>query len=320
MQDNRCSNDNRGAVCIDTKRVLDSCRDNIEDIVPLVDSLYNYVTTTKIFAFNYELAFNETELNGTLTVDTNNFNLKVSANINGKNENFILIDSNLYVEYDNILAKYDINNLPEIDTVLSKFGISIPLTNIVNIFNSIKENGMSAVIALLANIEFDLTSLDLSVLENIIVSENSISISLENIGNILVATTEDSLDYIYFNSEDINIKLTATSNTDIAITHEESNYIDLAKLIPMFDKVYSYVKNNKVFGFKYQVAFGENVLNGNLNIDIESFNLKATLDINGNNVNLTLGRFGRGTASEEMLDYLGIGDKEKCVLFSFFLR
>lgn len=27
MQDNRCSNDNRGAVCIDTKRVLDSCRD-----------------------------------------------------------------------------------------------------------------------------------------------------------------------------------------------------------------------------------------------------------------------------------------------------
>lgn len=36
-----------------------------------------------------------------------------------------------------------------------------------------------------------------------------------------------------------------------------------------------------------------------------------------NGVNLTLGRYGRGTASEEMLNYLGIGDKEKCVLFSF---
>lgn len=36
-----------------------------------------------------------------------------------------------------------------------------------------------------------------------------------------------------------------------------------------------------------------------------------------NNIYFTLGRFGRGTASEEMLDYLGIGDKEKCVLFSF---
>jgi len=34
-------------------------------------------------------------------------------------------------------------------------------------------------------------------------------------------------------------------------------------------------------------------------------------------VNLTLGRYGRGTASREMLDYLGIGDKEKCILFSF---
>lgn len=36
-----------------------------------------------------------------------------------------------------------------------------------------------------------------------------------------------------------------------------------------------------------------------------------------NQVNLTLGRYGRGTASREMLDYLGIGDKEKCILFSF---
>lgn len=36
-----------------------------------------------------------------------------------------------------------------------------------------------------------------------------------------------------------------------------------------------------------------------------------------NNVNLTLGRYGKGTASEEMLDYLGIGESEKCVLFSF---
>lgn len=35
------------------------------------------------------------------------------------------------------------------------------------------------------------------------------------------------------------------------------------------------------------------------------------------NINLTLGRYGRGTASKEMLDYLGIGSTEKCVLFSF---
>lgn len=34
-------------------------------------------------------------------------------------------------------------------------------------------------------------------------------------------------------------------------------------------------------------------------------------------INLTLGRYGRGTASKEMLEYLGIGDKEKCILFSF---
>ncbi len=34
-------------------------------------------------------------------------------------------------------------------------------------------------------------------------------------------------------------------------------------------------------------------------------------------VNFTLGRYGRGTANKEMLDYLGLGNKEKCILFSF---
>lgn len=36
-----------------------------------------------------------------------------------------------------------------------------------------------------------------------------------------------------------------------------------------------------------------------------------------NKVNLTLGRYGKGTANKEMLEYLGIGSSEKCVLFSF---
>ncbi len=36
-----------------------------------------------------------------------------------------------------------------------------------------------------------------------------------------------------------------------------------------------------------------------------------------NDINFTLGRYGKGTASKEMLDYLGIGEREKCVMFSF---
>ena len=36
-----------------------------------------------------------------------------------------------------------------------------------------------------------------------------------------------------------------------------------------------------------------------------------------NSINFTLGRYGRGTANQEMLEYLGIGSKEKCILFSF---
>lgn len=35
-----------------------------------------------------------------------------------------------------------------------------------------------------------------------------------------------------------------------------------------------------------------------------------------NNVQLILGKYAKGTANEEMIDYLGISDKEKCVIFS----
>lgn len=39
--------------------------------------------------------------------------------------------------------------------------------------------------------------------------------------------------------------------------------------------------------------------------------------LNNNNVPITLGRYGKGTATDVMLDYLGIGEKEKCITFSF---
>ncbi|MBO5179241.1 MAG: P-II family nitrogen regulator [Clostridia bacterium] len=35
-----------------------------------------------------------------------------------------------------------------------------------------------------------------------------------------------------------------------------------------------------------------------------------------NNINMTLGKYATGTAANEMLEYLGIGDREKCILFS----
>lgn len=35
-----------------------------------------------------------------------------------------------------------------------------------------------------------------------------------------------------------------------------------------------------------------------------------------NNINMTLGKHARGTAANEILEYLGIGDREKCILFS----
>lgn len=35
-----------------------------------------------------------------------------------------------------------------------------------------------------------------------------------------------------------------------------------------------------------------------------------------NNISMTLGKYARGTAASETLEYLGIGDREKCILFS----
>lgn len=37
---------------------------------------------------------------------------------------------------------------------------------------------------------------------------------------------------------------------------------------------------------------------------------------NNNNIPMTLGRYGRGTATDVILNYLGIAEKEKCITFS----
>ena len=41
---------------------------------------------------------------------------------------------------------------------------------------------------------------------------------------------------------------------------------------------------------------------------------------NKNQVAMTLGRYGQGTVNDELMDYLGIEDKEKCVMFSTMLN
>ncbi|MCI6260903.1 MAG: hypothetical protein MR616_07145, partial [Pyramidobacter sp.] len=48
--------------------------------------------------------------------------------------------------------------------------------------------------------------------------------------------------------------------------------------------------------------------------------VQATNFFKGKNVSLTLSCWGRGTASTEILDILGIGEKEKVVVFSLTPR
>lgn len=52
-----------------------------------------------------------------------------------------------------------------------------------------------------------------------------------------------------------------------------------------------------------------NIVNRSVGEDVVSF-------LSSNKVPMTLGRYGKGTATDEMLEYLGIAEKEKYVLFS----
>lgn len=52
-----------------------------------------------------------------------------------------------------------------------------------------------------------------------------------------------------------------------------------------------------------------NIINRKYSEEIISF-------LNANNIPITLGRYGKGTATDEMLNYLGVDEKERCITFS----
>lgn len=53
-----------------------------------------------------------------------------------------------------------------------------------------------------------------------------------------------------------------------------------------------------------------------VNIVPRNFNEEIISLLNNEQVPLTLGRYSRGTATDVMLDYLGVAEKEKCISFS----
>lgn len=54
-----------------------------------------------------------------------------------------------------------------------------------------------------------------------------------------------------------------------------------------------------------------------INIVPRKFSEEIIQILNKNKIPMTLGRYGKGTATDMMLDFLGIDEREKCITFSF---
>lgn len=223
----------------------ESSYSDLINILPIFENIYNYVKENTIFAFDFDVTYKNNQFVGNIAFDSENFNLVANINYQGKNIRLLLIGSSIYIEFETILAKFDINNLTSISSILQKFDIDIDLGEIVEIFNNIKENKLKALLSIVKNIEFDTNNIDLSILSSILIDDNFIGVSLNGIGNITLSTKENSIDTVTFNRDDISACIVTTEEYDFSL---KENYTDLANIIPIAENVIDLFDCNKFYG------------------------------------------------------------------------
>lgn len=218
---------------------------DIINVLPIFENVYNYVKNNTIFAFNFDVSLKDNQFAGNIAIDIENFNLVANVSYKDKDLRILLIDSVIYVEFETISAKFDINNLASVSSILQKFDINVDLNEIVEIFNSIKENKLKALLSMANNIKFDTNNIDLSVLSSILIDDNFIDVSLSGIGNITLSTKENSIDTITYCNNEISACIIATDEYNFTL---KENYTDLANIISIVENALNLIDCNKFYG------------------------------------------------------------------------
>lgn len=122
----------------------------------------------------------EIGLTGKIDLSILDKSAKINLNIKDQSINLYLIDSTLYLEYNNLFFKYSLNEIDELLNILNQYlDLNLPVDLIDKLLNAIQNGDFSAIVGEIDLGNFDLSSIDLSILENIVKDGDNTIITLK---------------------------------------------------------------------------------------------------------------------------------------------
>ena len=222
---------------------------NITTLLDYSDDLINLLNKQTL-GFKTTIKYNSQDFVADLFIDTSTFDFALNSEILDTKLNLFMLDNIIYIEFGNIYAKYSIDDLPLLNNLLAKFNIDFDLNMIVDIVSNIKDGNLNNIMASLGieSSGFDLTSLDLSLLEKLDIVDDKLLIEIKDIGTISIYSVENEIQSLEFNGFGIEAKLETIEYKEIALNYGQDYYVNLAKLVPTIENMLELVDNNRFEG------------------------------------------------------------------------
>ena len=221
---------------------------NVKDILDIASSVIDYVQGGKI-GLGYQVEYDGIYVNGQMFVDINDRSGKVAVNYGDYSANVLLIDGQLYLEIFNIYLKFDITQVDSVcDLVETYFDITLPREIISSIADALVSGDFSGVTGNIEMPEFDLSTIDLSVIEKFEFVDGKATVTIRDIGTIEILTNDGAFSGISVNISNVNANLNVIEYSDFALASEEGNYVEISDLIPTIENVFNIMQNNTFSG------------------------------------------------------------------------
>ncbi len=199
--------------------------------------------------FDFNIDINGKTVKGQLFADLVNLSSMASIEILGKELKIIAIDNIIYIEYGNLYASFALSDFEKINQILkSQFDIDIPLETITRMLESIK-NGNFAEVLNEFDVDFDISNIDLSILESVTTKNNLTSFKIRDIGDFGVVVDDDGdLKRLAYSGKGISTVIETKEYKQFGLAEIKEAYIDLAKLLPTAENAISIIKHDTLSG------------------------------------------------------------------------
>ena len=229
----------------------------LSTLIDVAAAAVKYVKENDNYAFDIACLYNDIEIAGKAYINTKNSSGKIEVMLQDMALNLIYLDKTIYIEYGNVFAKFQLNDLDKVDDFLKRsFGIYLPLDKIVEILNS--ENGENVLASLsgleLDNLNFELGKIDLSMLESVYTNNDTTFVTIKNVGVIGISVKDETLSKLSFIGLGVNANLSVITYNEFSLKEDEAAYINLAKLLPTVENAINIFKSNTLSG-KIEIVY-----------------------------------------------------------------